>query len=99
MGEKRYIKPIYENGYHFFCNIINREIKKKKKIILLDYGCGDGYWTHKFSRFSNLEIVGVDYNPLRLKRVRKSVKNIQFIEANLRLENKSLGFFDIVFCS
>lgn len=98
-AEKESIKRAYNRRRQFFFKIIKREISKKGNITLLDYGCGDGYWALFFSRFLDCKLVGVDYNPLRLKRAKSVVKKAQFIEADLRLKNEHIGKYDIVFCS
>lgn len=98
-AEKESIKRIYDQRFLFFYNIIKREIFRKGWITLLDYGCGDGYWSLIFSQFWPCKVTGVDYNPLRLERAKSIVKNTEFIEADLRNKNKQLGKFNIVFCS
>lgn len=97
--EKESIRRIYDQRFLFFYKIIKREISGKGRITLLDYGCGDGYWSLVFSRFLLCEVTGVDYNPLRLERARPIIKNAKFIEADLRETNEQLGKFDIVFCN
>ncbi|MHA1427546.1 MAG: class I SAM-dependent methyltransferase [Candidatus Helarchaeota archaeon] len=98
-AQKAEIKKIYKKRNQFFSNIINRVISQKKKIRLLDYGCGDGYWTLIFSQIKNCTVVGVDYNPLRLKRARLINPNVKFIQTDLRKKNPPLGKYDLVFCS
>jgi len=98
-AEKESIKRIYDQRFLFFYKIIKREIERKGKITLLDYGCGDGYWSLFFSQLSACEVTGVDYNPLRLERARSIIKNAKIIEADLRNVNEQLGKFDMVFCS
>ncbi|MDD2891088.1 MAG: class I SAM-dependent methyltransferase, partial [bacterium] len=92
-------KRIYKQRHIFFNKIINREITKKGKITLLDYGCGDGYWTSIFSQSPLCEVVGVDYNKLRLERCKINAPKAKFIEADLRKKNPGIKKFDIVFCS
>jgi 2-polyprenyl-3-methyl-5-hydroxy-6-metoxy-1,4-benzoquinol methylase len=100
LAEKESTKRIYEQRFLFFRKIIEREIAKRGKVALLDYGCGDGYWSLVFSQFSACEVTGVDYNPLRLERAKAGAKNAKFIEADLReTTNKVTGKFDIVFCN
>ena len=98
-AEKESIRRIYDQRFLFFYKIIKREISRKGRMTLLDYGCGDGYWSLVFSRFLLCEVTGVDYNPLRLERCRKIMPNIKFTEANLAEPNEQLGKYDIVFCS
>ena len=67
--------------------------------MILDCGCGDGYWSLFFSQFLGCKVTGVDYNPLRIKRARSIVKNCRFIEADLTKKINTFGKFDIVFCN
>jgi 2-polyprenyl-3-methyl-5-hydroxy-6-metoxy-1,4-benzoquinol methylase len=99
VGRKRKYKTYLRPEIPIFYKIIKREISRKGRISLLDYGCGDGYWSQVFSRFLLCEVTGVDYNPLRLERARSIIKNVKFIEADLRETNEQLGKFDIVFCN
>lgn len=98
-AEKESIKRIYNQRFIFFYKILRSEIFRKGKITLLDYGCGDGYWSLVFSQFSTCKVTGVDYNPLRLKRGKAIVKNAKFIETDLQKKNKFPEKYDIVFCS
>jgi len=70
---------------------------REGKIALLDYGCGDGYWSLIFSQLMSCDVTGIDYNPLRLERSRSTVKNLEFIEADITKRNVQLGKYDIVF--
>jgi len=93
------VKRSMESRFLFFYKIIRRELLLKKKIKILDYGCGDGYWASVFSDFKNCSVTGLDYNELRLKRARSKVKGAKFIEFDITKINKEIGLFDIVFCS
>jgi len=56
---------------------------KKKKIILVDIGCGDGNNIEELSFLSDQVLLyGVDYNLLRLVRAKKSTPQAQFILAD-----------------
>jgi len=98
-ADKENVRRIYNKRFLFFSKIIKREINKKERITLLDYGCGDGYWSLVLSQFVACEITGVDYNPLRIERAKSIIKNAKFFELNLEDANEQLGKFDIVFCS
>ncbi|MBN1969069.1 MAG: class I SAM-dependent methyltransferase [Candidatus Delongbacteria bacterium] len=98
-AEKKSIERIYDQRSIFFYKILSREISRKGRINLLDYGCGDGYWSLIFSQFSACKVTGVDYNILRLERARSIIKNAKFIEIDLQKKNKSHERYDIVFCS
>ena len=98
-AEKENIKRIYAGRYSFFKKHIEEALKINGEVSILDYGCGDGYWSKQFSNIRGCEITGTDYNPLRLERARKIATNPIFIEADLTKENVNLGKYDIVFCS
>jgi len=98
-AEQESIKRIYDRRRRFFHKIIMNEIMKRGRMKLLDYGCGDGYWALFFSQIPNCNVIGVDYNLLRLERARSLIRNAIFIQADLRKRNNNLGKNDIVFCS
>ena len=98
-AEKKSIERIYDQRFLFFYKILRRKMSRKGRINLLDYGCGDGYWSLIFSQFSACKVTGVDYNPLRLERAISIVKNAKFIEKDLQKKNESPEKYDIVFCS
>ena len=98
-SEKESIRRIYNQRLLFFSLIVKREMLREGKVALLDYGCGDGYWSLIFSQLMSCDVTGIDYNPLRLERARSTVKNLEFIEADITKQNVQLGKYDIVFCS
>jgi 2-polyprenyl-3-methyl-5-hydroxy-6-metoxy-1,4-benzoquinol methylase len=98
-AEKESTKRIYEHRFLFFNKILQKEALKKGKITLLDLGCGDGYWSKVFAQFPFCELVGVDYNALRLERARKMAPEAKFLEFDATEPNEQLGKFDVLFCS
>jgi ubiquinone/menaquinone biosynthesis C-methylase UbiE len=46
-----------------------------KKVV--DLGCGDGQWSVELSRSHRPQLVGIDYNPLRLERYRQNVPHAE----------------------
>lgn len=98
-SERESIRRIYDQRLIYFYNILKNKISSKGHVTLLDYGCGDGYWSLIFSRFSQCDVTGVDYNKLRLARCRDLMPNIKFIEADLSKSASNLEKYDIVFCS
>ena len=40
---------------------------------VVDIGCGDGYWSQQLLTMQRVQLVGVDYSPLRLDRYRRNV--------------------------
>lgn len=93
------VKRIYEKRFLFIRNIIMREHDKKGTLTVLDYGCGDGYWSYVLSQFGFCDITGADYNPLRLERFKALMPGVKFVRADLTEKNDNPGKFDIVLCS
>lgn len=74
-------------------NFINSVVPLKDKKIL-DVGCGNGYFTYYFNKYSK-NVFGIDSSPTMIKM--NPCKNIKAGDAeNIPYRNKS---FDIVFCS
>lgn len=65
-------------------------------IKLLDTGCGDGFFLEKMRRIDGLELVGIDYNPLRIARARQVCPDIPIYPIDLRSPDVDLGTFDII---
>lgn len=57
----------------------------KGKLRVLDAGCGDGYWLRRLATLDDLdlEMVGVDYNPLRAERARQAAPQAEIHVASL----------------
>jgi len=99
-AERDEMRQIYLDRSDYFKRILKEKHKDAGQISLLDYGCGDGYWTHFFSRLNYCsKIVGVDYNKLRIGRAQEKVKNAVFFVDDLNNDLSYLGKFDVIFCS
>jgi len=72
---------------------ILRKIRPKKRLSLLDVGCGNGFFTVPFSKPFNVK--GVDFSEKMVHL--NPIKNCEVQDANkLKEKNNS---FDVVFCS
>lgn len=75
-----------------------RQAHTTDAISVLDAGCGDGLIEKYLKESADINIVAVDYNPVRVKRIAEEFENIKVIEADL----VSLDLhreFDIIICS
>ena len=79
-----YVRPqkdsrqIYKHQYDLRKKLLRKDLKKiiahlkKRKLVFLDIGCGDGHGLEDIKPFKRkLEIYGCDYNLLRLSRAKK----------------------------
>ena len=97
---------IEERWYNF--NILRSEFVEKydtknKPIKILNAGCGDGnninFISHFFAkRKIKIEIIALDYNKVRLKRLDK-IKNVSIEHGNLLKIKHSNEKFDVILCS
>ncbi|XP_075167966.1 putative methyltransferase-like protein 25 [Haematobia irritans] len=78
-------------------NIINRELKFRRKCVLVDFGCGLGYLSEILYKYNkNFLILGLESDPHRVeaanKRLRsyvsKDTKNIEYSEHYITEESK-----------
>lgn len=65
---------------------------------ILDAGCGDGVNLKVLTKIPHAEIYGIDYNPLRVERVRKTFPQARIIQADLTKLDMTDGF-DVILCS
>lgn len=63
---------------------------------LLEAGCGDGFYLGKLKGISNTTFFGLDYNILRVRRVKKENEGASLINANLKVIPFKDNIFDIV---
>jgi len=101
-----YYSIIEERWYDF--NVLLSEFVEKydtkiKPIKKLDAGCGDGNNINFILQFFanrkiKIEIIALDYNKVRLKRLDK-IKNVRIEYGNLLKIKHSSEKFDIVLCS
>ncbi len=84
-------------------SIIDNQIKNRKKINILDVGCGTGFLLERISlNISSSKLVGIDFNaPIKKSNQTINNNNISYISGDI---NNSLidikdNSFDIVFCT
>jgi 2-polyprenyl-3-methyl-5-hydroxy-6-metoxy-1,4-benzoquinol methylase len=98
-AEKPSIRLIYEKRFRFFSRCIERQQQQLRgKVRLLDAGCGDGYWLHRLNALNGLDLVGVDYNPLRVERARNNVSGIGISCMDIMDLQETRGF-DVILLS
>ena len=103
---KKDLEKLYDNkSYHekFYSNLETNEYKLsakflnnycKKKIRLLDFGCGSGHFIKEIQ--NRYKCFGVDYDLDTIKQCRKTFKKARFLE-NKTIEKKLFhNFFDVV---
>jgi 2-polyprenyl-3-methyl-5-hydroxy-6-metoxy-1,4-benzoquinol methylase len=72
-ASKPAVTRIYQRRFEYFVACIDRaRARLGRRLRLLDAGCGDGYWLMRLSSLPDLELSGVDYNPLRVERARQA---------------------------
>lgn len=76
-------------GYKRILSELNKTIGTKRKIKILDMGCGTGAFTSKLIK-SNFDIHGVDISPESIKLARKLYPQINFSVGDI----ENLLFFD-----
>ncbi len=62
---------------------IQKYAKISSNDIVCDIACGNGFWSNKIAKRADY-LVGIDFNPLRIKQAKKSYpnKNISFVVAD-----------------
>lgn len=106
-SDERRLKIQADRLYDFDMTVIEkvvhgiRENKNKKTIKILDIGCADGYLTvSRFSKFDNVEVVGIDKSKDAISNANSSFSNISnFTFKVADVENGDYVFkdYDIVF--
>jgi 2-polyprenyl-3-methyl-5-hydroxy-6-metoxy-1,4-benzoquinol methylase len=66
---------------------------------ILDAGCGDGVHFQGLTEIPELEIWGIDYNPIRIARDRQKFVSINILCGDLLHTPFKPNVFDIVLCS
>ncbi|MBI3988287.1 MAG: class I SAM-dependent methyltransferase [candidate division NC10 bacterium] len=66
---------------------------------ILDAGCGDGVLLKTLAELPNIQLFGVDYNPLRVQRAQARVPSATVKEGDLTSLEFPNGSFDIVVIS
>lgn len=95
-ADKPSIRRIYQKRLEYFVACIERVRRRSgTRLRLLDAGCGDGYWLWRLSNDPELEMVGMDYNPLRIRRAKQCAPAADVLLADLR-GFKAKRSFDII---
>lgn len=72
-AENPAIRPIYDRRFQYLVECVDRARQRLgTRLRVLDGGCGDGYWLARLSALEGLELLGVDYNPVRVERARQA---------------------------
>lgn len=92
-------KEVIYRRWRFIISSLEEFIKegKNKKLKILDAGCGDGINLHVLVDIPDVEFYGIDYNALRLARVKEKFPEVKVLEGNL----VSMNFdktFDVILC-
>ena len=76
-------------------------LSPKKDDIVLDAGCGDGFYLHLLSELTGAQLVGLDDNPKALKLARSYVrsKKLKLIEGDVMRMPFEKNKFDKIICS
>ena len=83
-ANKPSIVPIYNERARFFRKCINGlRTKPDDTINLLDVGCGDGYWLDRLSEDTNLKLSGLDYNELRVQRLKEKMPDMEIMYGDI----------------
>ncbi len=90
------------NSLHL--SIIDKLIKNKKSINLLDVGCGTGFLLERINlNVSSSQLIGIDFNAPRYKSCKSTNKqnSINYIAGDINniLQDFSDNYFDIIFCT
>ena len=80
--------------------IVSDFLDNLKGKVVLDAGCGNGYWSRIMAQKAK-EVVGVDFTEKLIKIAKKknTSDNLKFIIGDLRKLSLSDSEFDVVFCN
>jgi 2-polyprenyl-3-methyl-5-hydroxy-6-metoxy-1,4-benzoquinol methylase len=78
------LRPIYNKRARFILNIVS-DLKQvhSSEINLIDIGCGDGYWLSRLEHIENLNLSGIDFNPVRVGRATQNAPSARIMHSNL----------------
>ena len=83
--------------------LIQLYIRKLKKKIVLDYGCGIGSITEKIAKFNPQKLFGIDISEVSINKAKEKAKNlnlqIEYSVDNCEKLNFKDSTFDLVFGS
>ena len=108
------IKRIYNQAYydHFYTEKDFLHFKQDRqyiqmlcsylpvpgKTVILDVGCGRGYWSRIFWECGIGRVVGIDISQVGLSKARREVPEAEFLVADARHLIFKDGTFDMIFC-
>ena len=80
-AEKPEIRNIYQGRWRFITSVVSRKLAEcdNGPLRVLDAGCGDGYWLYQLNALDNVQVAGLDYNPLRVERAQEVVPGVPVI--------------------
>jgi ubiquinone/menaquinone biosynthesis C-methylase UbiE len=80
--------------------IVSEFLGNLRNKVILDAGCGNGYWTRRIAK-SAKKVVGVDFTKelIEIAKSKSSKLNIEFFVGDLRKLNFPKEKFDIVLCN
>jgi len=99
-----YDKLVGETGDLTHSKVINPIVTKflgnLEGLVVLDAGCGNGYWSRKMAKKAK-KVVGVDFTEQLIKTAQSktSDSNLEFIIGDLRNLNLPDSEFDVVLCN
>ncbi|MCJ7541693.1 MAG: class I SAM-dependent methyltransferase [Desulfobacterales bacterium] len=101
---KSYTGLVGETGDLAHSKVINPIVSKflgdLKGRVVLDAGCGNGYWSRKMAKEAK-RVVGVDFTEelLEVARSTPSASNLKFVTGDLRKLDLPDDEFDVVLCN
>jgi len=101
---KSYAGLVGETGDLAHSKVINPIVSKflgdLKGKVVLDAGCGNGYWSRKMAKKAK-RVAGVDFTEelLEVARSKSSASNLEFITGDLRELDLPDNEFDVVLCN
>jgi len=87
--------------YNFIQGSIEGYLKyyNEKPIRILDAGCGDGVQFQVLNQIPEVEVWGVDYNPVRTNRAKQNFSGVNLVCCNLLSLSFRPALFNIILCS
>lgn len=103
MNQNKSTNRVIENRARFFKQIISAQkqvvqVLYNRKAKVLDAGCGDGVNLKILASIEGIELNGLDYNPLRVKRAKELFPEVNVYQADL-LSVLSREKFDVILLS
>lgn len=98
---QRHVKFTIERRYQFILSGIERYVQcnKARPLRILDAGCGDGVQLEGIIHISEVEVWGIDSNPIRTGRARRRFPAVKILCGDLLHMPFRERVFDIVLCS